>query len=103
MFPNLQVQYEQPKVEVKTEDDTEVLPGMELKSKKDIQKIIKKQATKTVQKSRAFQTKGKIEQRKQRKKSSKLKSQRITMRAKSGKGSTKQTKGNKSGRGKARH
>uniref|UniRef100_A0A1B6KDK6 Nucleolar protein 12 n=1 Tax=Graphocephala atropunctata TaxID=36148 RepID=A0A1B6KDK6_9HEMI len=58
------------------------LLGMELKSEKDVKKAIKQQATKQVQKSKAFQTKQRIEKKKQMKKSSKNKHERVKARMK---------------------
>ncbi|KAK5640916.1 hypothetical protein RI129_009463 [Pyrocoelia pectoralis] len=65
------------------EDNEELLPGMELvvkpttsencteteevKSKKEIKRLLKKQATKNVQKSKMFQKKNRIEKQKQKK------------------------------------
>lgn len=92
------------KVEEKTiceeeQSDVEECPGMELKarkkttkskaenklkfeSEKDIKKALKKQATKTVKKSKIFQIKNKMEQRKQKKNSLKIKKQRLKLRDK---------------------
>lgn len=73
------------------ESEKEELPGMELKRKKkikegvkqeefktqkDVKRLLKKKATKNVQKSKVFQLKNKIESRKQRKKSLQQKKQR---------------------------
>lgn len=90
--PN-QVKYESDEeTEVTAENKNEDVPGMELKQKvkkqakeeketfqsqKDVKKALKKQATKNVQKSKVFQLKYKIEQRKQRKKSLQQKKQRL--------------------------
>lgn len=80
--------------------DREECPGMELEEKKrsikpstesnklqfqsekDVKKALKKQATKTVKKSKIFQKKNKLEQQKQKKKSMKMKSQRLKLRDK---------------------
>lgn len=89
--------------ESKDEDEEETpeeVPGMELKSKpkpiqksiepknvtlttkKDIKREIRKKATKTVQKSKAFQLKNKLERQKNKKKSSKMKNQRMKLHSK---------------------
>lgn len=100
--PN-QVKYESDEEEthVKKEIEDEDIPGMELKQKvkqkvkaeekkfatqKEVKKALKKQATKNVQKSKVFQLKNKMEQRKQRKKSLQQKKQRIKFRSKKMKG-----------------
>ncbi|KDR13007.1 nucleolar protein 12 [Zootermopsis nevadensis] len=74
------VQYEDEKNDdgVAKEDQQKAeLPGMELKTRKDVKKIIKKQATKQVQKSKAFKLKNKIERQKNKKESLKKKKKRI--------------------------
>ncbi|XP_030750495.1 nucleolar protein 12-like [Sitophilus oryzae] len=73
------------------EDTKEEIPGMELKTsskkvklpdkkkfqnEKQIKKELKKQATKSVQKSKVFQKKNKLERQKQKKQSFKLKKQK---------------------------
>nr|XP_023025809.1 uncharacterized protein LOC111513823 [Leptinotarsa decemlineata] len=83
-----------------TEMDNEI-PGMELKrttkpinikketkkfdSEKDVKKALKKQATKTVQKSKVFQMKNKLERQKQKKKSRQMKAQRMKFQEQKGK------------------
>lgn len=76
------------------EDDDEEVPGMEIKPKKrnfvqpnhkfetekDVKKLLKKEATKKVQKSKVFQMKNKLETQKQRKKSNQMKKQRIKIK-----------------------
>ncbi|XP_072397511.1 nucleolar protein 12 [Diabrotica undecimpunctata] len=88
--------------EDETKSDNEI-PGMELKSKpvlskkkqqvvkkfeseKDVRKMLKKQATKNVKKSKVFQMKNKMERQKQKKKSMQLKKERLKVREKKGKG-----------------
>ncbi|KAG5883004.1 hypothetical protein JTB14_033459 [Gonioctena quinquepunctata] len=82
------------------ESDNEI-PGMELKhkpkaikvkkettkfeSEKEVKRALKKQATKTVQKSKVFQMKNKLERQKQKKKSLQMKKQRIKIHEKKGK------------------
>lgn len=95
------------------EEEEEQAPGMELKRKpekkaskaeaqekvgefkteRDVKKVLKKQATRNVKKSKVFQMKNKIESRKQKKKSMQLKKERIKVQ-------NKKTKGRK-GRGAA--
>ncbi|ERL94116.1 ribosomal RNA-processing protein 17-like [Dendroctonus ponderosae] len=95
--------------EVKPEDPEEI-PGMELKAKtpkatkvtkpstkqfhseKQVKKELKKQATKNVQKSKVFQKKNKMEQRKQKKQSLRANKLKEGAKQKFGK------KGNKKGR-----
>jgi len=92
-----QPQYECDEEEEESDDgsvENEELPGMELKpkssktkkdsveetslkSKKDIKKIVKKQATKNVQNSKAYQIKNRIEKHKQRRKAIQKKKLRI--------------------------
>lgn len=82
----LQVQYEDEKNDdgVAKEDQQKAeLPGMELKTRKDVKKIIKKQATKQVQKSKAFKLKNKIERQKNKKESLKKKKKRIKSKSNS--------------------
>ncbi|RZF43576.1 hypothetical protein LSTR_LSTR008089 [Laodelphax striatellus] len=67
-------------------DIEDEVPGMELKTKKEINKEIKKQATLQVKKSKVFQTKNRMEQQKQRKKSLKQKMKKIKIQQKSKKG-----------------
>ncbi|XP_063229479.1 nucleolar protein 12 [Bacillus rossius redtenbacheri] len=70
----------------KDSDETEEdVPGMELKCERDIKKILKKEATKKVKKSKVFQAKNKLERQKNKKKSRKIKYQRIKIRSKRGK------------------
>lgn len=82
-------------------NDEEQLPGMELsnsrvkvkeevetnetesKTKAEIKRILKKQATKNVQKSKAFQVKNKIEKQKQKKKSLQIKKMKNKLQNKS--------------------
>ena len=85
----MQVQYENEKSEqsdVKEDEQKDELPGMELKTKKDVKKIIKRQATKQVQKSKAFKLKNKLEKQKNKKESLKKKKKRIKSQSKSKKG-----------------
>lgn len=92
--------YEAPVSEEESENDTseeiESVPGMEIKAKqkivketkvkptfkteKELKKALKKQATKNVQKSKAFQMKNKMEQRKNKKKSMRQKNERFKLR-----------------------
>lgn len=65
------------------------LPGMELKTKKDVRRIIKKQATKQVQKSKAFKLKNKLERQKNKKESLKKKKKCIKTQSKTKKGRKK--------------
>ncbi|XP_022187308.1 nucleolar protein 12 [Nilaparvata lugens] len=67
-------------------DSDDEVPGMELKTKKEINKEIKKQATLQVKKSKVFQTKNRMEQQKQRKKSLKQKKKKMKIQQKSKKG-----------------
>ncbi|XP_054284532.1 nucleolar protein 12-like [Macrosteles quadrilineatus] len=82
------VQYETDKEDESEKEDDEKekesseLLGMELKSEKDVRKAIKHKATKQVQKSKAFQTKQRLEKKKQIKKSHKNKHQRVKTRMK---------------------
>nr|CAD7594394.1 unnamed protein product [Timema genevievae] len=83
------VQYEEVKVENDDRDDEEekgTVPGMEFRTEKDVRRVIKKQATKLVQNSKAFQTKNKLERQKNKKKSMKQKNQRIKLQSKNKKG-----------------
>lgn len=57
----------------KEEEDETVY---QFKNKRELNKVIKKQATKTIKKSKAFQTKGKIDAKKMQKKSRRLKGQK---------------------------
>jgi ribosomal RNA-processing protein 17 len=84
----LQVQYENEKSEQsdKKEEQKDELPGMELKTRKDVKKIIKRQATKQVQKSKAFKLKNKLERQKNKKESLKKKKRQIKAQSKSKKG-----------------
>lgn len=80
--------------ESENEETEESVPGMELKEKttknkkeniefeteKQLKRALKKQATKNVQKSKAFQMKNKVERQKQKKKSFKEKKERIKIR-----------------------
>lgn len=78
------MQYEEKEEsECGSEGAEDELPGMELKTKKDIKKVVKQQATKQVQKSKAFQIKNKMEQLKMKKKALRLKKQRLKTRNKS--------------------
>ncbi|CAH0564281.1 unnamed protein product [Brassicogethes aeneus] len=95
-----QPKYESSEEEEEIEEnskDVEEVPGMELKKKpklkekvekrkfdseKQIKKELKKQATKNVQKSKAFQMKNKLERQKQKKKSRQMKTQRMKTREK---------------------
>lgn len=79
-----------------SQNEEEEVPGMELKrkkkcveektekvkfqSEKDVKKALKKQATKTVKKSKVFQMKNKLERQKQKKKSMQMKKQRMKFR-----------------------
>lgn len=94
----------------------EECPGMELKAKKkivaknpenkvqfesekDLKRALKKQATKTVKKSKVFQKKNKLEQQKQKKKSLQMKKQRMKIKDKKGyPGQNRNFKSKKSGR-----
>lgn len=96
--------------------DVEECPGMELqvtkkpttnkqkkklefKSEKELKRALKKQATKTVKKSKIFQKKNKLEQQKQKKQYSKSKKQRIKLRdSKAHKGQKKKINSKKIGR-----
>lgn len=82
------VQYENDKSEQsdKKEEQKDELPGMELKTRKDVKKIIKRQATKQVQKSKAFKLKNKLERQKNKKESLKKKKRQIKAQSKSKKG-----------------
>lgn len=83
------VQYENEKSEQSDEKEDEQkdeLPGMELKTKKDVKRIIKRQATKQVQKSKAFKLKNKLERQRNKKESLKKKKKRIQSQSKSKKG-----------------
>jgi ribosomal RNA-processing protein 17 len=85
----LQVQYEDEKSDhrdAKEDPQKDELPGMELKTRKDVKKIIKKQATKQVQKSKAFKLKNKLERQKNKKESLKKKKKRIKTQSNSKKG-----------------
>lgn len=98
-------------------EETEECPGMEFnvkkktpsnkteqksqfESEKDVKRALKKQAVKTVKKSKVFQMKNKLEQQKQKKKSFKLKRQRIKLREKKSYGPHKRFKTKKSGKNK---
>lgn len=92
--------YEVPVSEEESEDEAsaevENVPGMEIKQKpkkvkeekvtkmfkteKDVKKALKKQATKNVQKSKAFQMKNKMERQKNKKKSMRQKKERFKVR-----------------------
>lgn len=90
-----QPKYDTDKEESEEEDQNaeEEVPGMELKpkkkvvenkndrakfqSEKDVKRALKKQATKTVKKSKVFQMKNKLERQKQKKKSLQMKKQRM--------------------------
>lgn len=85
----MQVQYENEKNEKSDEKEYEQkdeLPGMELKTRKDVKRIIKRQATKQVQQSKAFKLKNKLERQKNKKESLKKKKKRIKSQPKSKKG-----------------
>ncbi|XP_047109250.1 ribosomal RNA-processing protein 17 [Schistocerca piceifrons] len=71
----------------KTVDD---IPGMQMKTKKEIKKAIKKQATKQVKKSKAFQVKSKIERFKNKRKSLQEKKRRLKLQNRSKKNKHKQ-------------
>lgn len=58
----------------KEEEEDETV--YQFKNKRELNKVIKKQATKTIKKSKAFQTKGKIDAKKMQKKSRRLKGQK---------------------------
>lgn len=60
--------------EEKEEEEDETV--YQFKNKRELNKVIKKQATKTIKKSKAFQTKGKIDAKKMQKKSRRLKGQK---------------------------
>lgn len=79
------------------DDEEEQMPGMELKEKitpkqkqekpqyssqKEIKKVLKKQATKNIKKSKVFQRKNKMEQLKQKKKSSMKKKEQMKLQKK---------------------
>jgi ribosomal RNA-processing protein 17 len=84
----LQVQYEDENEHSDEKEDPQKdeLPGMELKTRKDVKKIIKKEATKQVQKSKAFKLKNKLERQKNKKESLKKRKKRIKIQSKSRKG-----------------
>lgn len=84
----LQVQYENEKSEQCEEKDEQKdeLPGMELKTRKDVKKMIKRQATKQVQQSKAFKLKNKLERQKNKKESLKKKKRQIKSQSRSKKG-----------------
>lgn len=89
------VQYENEKSEHSDEEEgpqKDELPGMELKTKKDVKKIIKKQATKQVQKSKAFKLKNKLERQKNKKESLRKKKKHIKTQSKTRKGRKKAKK-----------
>ncbi|RZC32906.1 nucleolar protein 12 [Asbolus verrucosus] len=81
------------------DEETEEIPGMELterkkrekvaeqkfNSERDVKRLLKKEATKKVKKSKVFQMKNKIEKQKQKKKSMQLKKQRIKLKEKKSK------------------
>ncbi|XP_067006129.1 nucleolar protein 12 [Anabrus simplex] len=82
------VQYEQEDDDDEEEDresdeekEGNEVPGMVLKTPRDVKKVLKKQATKQVQKSKAFQMKNKLEQRKNKKKSLKVKKLRMKVQS----------------------
>lgn len=95
-------------------EDVEECPGMEIKpknkpitnktqtkiqfkSEKDLKRALKKQTTKNVKKSKIFQLKNKLEQKKQKRKSLMLKKQRSTLKErKSHHGQKKKSKRKKS-------
>ncbi|PSN34067.1 hypothetical protein C0J52_12821 [Blattella germanica] len=80
------VHYEDEKTKVTEGEDGSVkeeLPGMEINSKKDIKKIVKKEATKQVQKSKVFKLKNKLERQKNKKEARKVKNKRIKTQSKS--------------------
>lgn len=66
------------------------IPGMQMKTKKEIKKVIKKQATKQVKKSKAFQAKNKIERFKNKRKSLREKKRRLKLQKHSKKNKHKQ-------------
>lgn len=90
------VVYDEPEDdEVEEEEDKTEIPGMEVnkkevkkeekkvpefKTEKDVKKALKKQATKNIQKSKAFQMKNKIERQKQKKESFKKRKDRMKIR-----------------------
>lgn len=61
--------------ETKKEEEEDE-PVYEFKNKRELNKVIKKQATSTLKKSKAFQTKGKIDKLKMQKKSRRIKGQK---------------------------
>lgn len=67
-------------VERKASGKTEKKIKQTFKTEKDVKRILKKQATKNVQKSKPFQMKNKMERQKQKKKSFKEKKERIKFR-----------------------
>lgn len=72
----LQVEYEDEETDhtdAKEDPQKDELPGMELKTRRDVMKIVKKQATKQVQKSKAFKLKNKLERQNNKKESRKKK------------------------------
>lgn len=80
IFGYFQVIYEDDKksdddqeVESENNDDTEDVPGMSFNSLKEIKKAIKKQASETVQNSKVFKMKNKIERIKDKKKAKRKK------------------------------
>lgn len=73
-------------------DEEEVERPKELKSKAEIKKLLKKQATKNVQKSKAFQMKNKIEKQKQKKKALQKRKIRMKIQNKSSKNRSKRSK-----------
>lgn len=91
--------------EEENQNNEEEVPGMELKQRpqkltkkpeksnfqteKDVKRALKKQATKTVKKSKVFQMKNKLERQKQKKKSLQMKKQRIKIHDKTEKGRRK--------------
>jgi len=72
--------------EGKEYEEKDELPGMELKTRKDVKRIIKRQATKQVQQSKAFKLKNKLERQKNKKESLKKKKKHIKSQPKSKKG-----------------
>ncbi|KAF2905199.1 hypothetical protein ILUMI_00976 [Ignelater luminosus] len=74
-------------------DEEEIDKPKELKSKAEIKKLLKKQATKNVQKSKAFQMKNKIEKQKQKKKALQKRKIRMKIQNKSSKNRNKRSKG----------
>lgn len=100
------VKYESSSEEEEVEEENEEIPGMALKptkkkvatvkeaqkfdSERDVKKLLKKEATSKVKKSKVFQMKNKIEKQKQKKKSLQMKKER--MRFRSGRNKSKHKK-----------